>query len=34
MKMQITACSVRHYKDAPLNEVIAYKLNSDTAANH
>lgn len=32
--MQIAAYSVRQYKAAPLNGVIAYKLNSDTAANH
>lgn len=32
--MQIAACSERQYKDAPLNDVIAYKLNSDSAANH
>lgn len=34
IKMQIAACSERQYKDAPLNDVIAYKLNSDSAANH
>lgn len=34
IKMPIAACLVRQYKAAPLNYVIAYKLNSDTAANH
>lgn len=32
--MRIAACLIRQYKAAPLNDVTAYKLNSNTAANH